>query len=41
MADYWQQKDTSRPEDEWQLPFDHDHQDNPSLKVSSSGHSFL
>ena len=30
MADYWQQKDTSRPEDEWQLPLDHpDNPDNP------------
>ena len=30
MADYWQQKDASRPEDEWQLPLDHpDNPDNP------------
>ncbi len=30
MADYWQQKDTSRPEDEWQLPIDHpDNPENP------------
>ena len=30
MADYWQQKDASRPEDEWQLPIDHpDNQENP------------
>ena len=30
MADYWQQKDTARPEDEWQLPLDHpDNPDNP------------
>ena len=30
MTDYWTKKDTSRPEDEWQLPLDHpDNPDNP------------
>ena len=34
MADYWQQKVTSRPEDVWLLP--HDHPDNPRPRVQGN-----